>query len=547
MAPGCRQRLIAPWLWPGLITATLLLALFITLLSDLGRHATSLDWTQWWRDPYWRGVIRFTLQQALLSTLLSLLPAIPVARALARRRFWGRRGLLQLLSLSLVLPAVVVIFGLITVTGRQGWLARLGAWIGISYSGSLYGLHGLVLVHVFFNLPLATRWLLQTLNSLPQAHYQLAQQLGMSAAQRFRWLEWPRLRWQLCSVAGLIFSLCFNSLTSGLILGGGPQATSLAVAIYQSFTEEGSLGEALPLVLLQISCCLGVYVVGQRLAENHPAIMTIDAEPYWAPDPQDNGYRRCWDGLWILSLLLLLLLPLLAVVIQGCNKMLFQALAQPHLWRALGCSLSLGGGAALLAVTLAYSLLWSSSRLQQRHSLRCSRGLLLSGILISLLPPLVLATTLLHLFHAIDIPGVIWGLIGMINGLIALPYALKILTAPLYDVVRQSDQLCQGLGIQGFNRWRLIDGPLLCRPLALALALTTVLSLGEVGIMALFGQEAGTTLALYLYQQLGAYRGDEAAVTALLLLLCCWGLLRVADSLSTSRQLLDGSEPIGVN
>jgi thiamine transport system permease protein len=523
---------MAPWLWPGLLTATLLLMLFMTLLSVLGRYSTGVDWRQGWGDPYWRGVVSFTLKQALLSTLLSLFPAIPVALALARRRFWGRRGLLQLLSLSPVLPAVVVIFGLITVTGRQGWLAQLSAWMGLSYSTSLYGLHGLVLVHVFFNLPLATRWLLQTLSALPQAHYRLAQQLRMSAHQRFRWLEWPRLRWQLCSVAGLIFSLCCNSFTTGLILGGGPQTTPLAVAIYQSFNEEGSLGQAIPWVLLQISCCLGVYAVGQHLAATHTAIMTIDPAPYWDQDPQDNGYRRCWDGVWILSLVLLLLLPLLAVVVQGCNRMLFRALAQPLLWRALGCSLAIGGSAALLAVTLACLLLWSSSRLQQRHSLCGSRGLLLSGTLISLLPPVVLATSLLQLFHAIDIPGVMWGLISVINGLIALPYALKILTAPLYDVVRQTEHLCQGLGIQGFNRWRLIDGPLVCRPLALALALTTVLSLGEVGIMTLFGQEAGTTLALHLYQQLGAYRGDEAAVTALLLLLCCWGLLRVSDVLS---------------
>jgi thiamine transport system permease protein len=514
----------------------LLLTLFLTLLAVLGSHATPLAWANWWRDPYWRGVIRFTLQQALLSTLLSLLPAIPLAQALARRRFWGRRGLLQLLSLSLVLPAVVAIFGLITVYGRQGWLAQLAAWFGISYQGSLYGLSGLVLVHVFFNLPLATRWLLQTLNSLPQAHYRLAQQLGMSSRQRFRLLEWPRLRWQLGSVAGLIFSLCFSSFTSGLILGGGPQATPLALAIYQSFAEEGSLGEALPLVLLQIGCCLGITMVGQRFAKSQPALMTIDVETYWDRDPQDNGYRRCWDGLWILGLLVLLLLPLLAVVIQGCNAMLLQALWQPHLWRALGYSLSLGGSAALLAVTLACLLLWSSGRLQQRHSLRCSHWLLLSGSLISLLPPLVLATTLLQLFYAINSPGVTWGLIGVINGLIALPYALKTLTAPLYDVIRQSDQLCQGLGIQGYNRWRLIDGPLLCRPLALALSLTTVLSLGEVGILALFGQEKGQTLSLYLYQQLGAYRSDEAAVTALLLLLCCWGLLMVADLLSQSHR-----------
>jgi len=35
----------------------------------------------------------FTLKQAFLSAVLSVLLAIPLARALARRRFWGRDAL----------------------------------------------------------------------------------------------------------------------------------------------------------------------------------------------------------------------------------------------------------------------------------------------------------------------------------------------------------------------------------------------------------------------------------------------------------------------
>jgi thiamine transport system permease protein len=70
-------------------------------------------------------VLGFSLWQALLSTLLSLGLAIPVASALARRRFTGRRLLLKLFGLSLVLPVIIAIFGMVAVHGRQGWLPQL--------------------------------------------------------------------------------------------------------------------------------------------------------------------------------------------------------------------------------------------------------------------------------------------------------------------------------------------------------------------------------------------------------------------------------------
>ncbi|RUX40360.1 thiamine/thiamine pyrophosphate ABC transporter permease ThiP, partial [Mesorhizobium sp. M4A.F.Ca.ET.050.02.1.1] len=64
-------------------------------------------------DPYILRVVRFTLWQALLSTLLSVVPALFVARALSRHPLFPGRGLiLQLFALPLALPAIVAALGI---------------------------------------------------------------------------------------------------------------------------------------------------------------------------------------------------------------------------------------------------------------------------------------------------------------------------------------------------------------------------------------------------------------------------------------------------
>ncbi|MDN7208896.1 thiamine/thiamine pyrophosphate ABC transporter permease ThiP, partial [Klebsiella pneumoniae] len=47
----------------------------------------------------------------------------------------------------------------------------------------------------------------------------------------------------------------------------------------------------------------------------------------------------------------------------------------------------------------------------------------------------------------------------------------------------------------------------------------------------LFGNEAFRTLPFYLYQQIGAYRSQDGAVTALLLLLLCFLLFTLIEKL----------------
>ncbi|WP_052711327.1 ABC transporter permease family protein [Elstera litoralis] len=124
------------------------LALGIGTGAGLGESFIAL-----WGDPYLRRVLGFTVAQAGLSTLLAVLGAIPIARALARRpAFPGRGLLLHLLAVPLLLPALVGVLALVTLYGQQGWAAQLVRAFG-GEMPPLYGLGGILLAHVFSIYP----------------------------------------------------------------------------------------------------------------------------------------------------------------------------------------------------------------------------------------------------------------------------------------------------------------------------------------------------------------------------------------------------------
>ena len=186
-------------------------------------------------DAYLGRIVRFTLWQAALSTLLSVAPAILVARALSRHpSFPGRSLILGLFAVPLSLPAIVAALGVLALWGRAGLFAPLMAWLSGGDWPGIYGLAGILVAHVFFNLPLAARLLLEALEAVPLDHWRLSAQLGMGARASFRLIEWPAMRAALPGVAALVFMLCVTSFTIVLMLGGGPAATTLEVAIYQA-------------------------------------------------------------------------------------------------------------------------------------------------------------------------------------------------------------------------------------------------------------------------------------------------------------------------
>lgn len=524
-----RQPVIPGWLLPGLTAAFIMVAVALAAFFALWLNAPAASWLPLLQDSYLWHVVRFSFWQAFLSAVLSVTPAIFLARALYRRRFPGRAALLRLCAMTLILPVLVAVFGILSVYGRQGWLAGLFHAAGWEWTFSPYGLQGILLAHIFFNMPMATRLLLQALEQIPGEQRQIAAQLGMRGRDFFRLVEWPWLRRQIPPVAALIFMLCFASFATVLSLGGGPQATTIELAIYQALNFDYDPGRAAMLAVLQMICCLGLVLLSQRLSK---AIAVGHSQLSGWRDPDDRLWSRIADTTLIILALLLLLPPIFAVIIDGLNRNVLDVLAQPVMWHALWTSLRIALSAGVLCVILTLMLLWSSRELRIRNHALAGQAMELSGMLILAMPGIVLATGFfLLLNNTVGLPESADGIVIFTNALMAIPYALKVLETPMRDLTARYNTLCQSLGLSGFTRLRIVELRALKRPVAQALAFACVLSIGDFGVVALFGNETFRTLPYYLYQQIGAYRSQDGAVTALLLLILCFLLFTVIEKL----------------
>jgi len=212
------------------------------------------------KDDYLHQVIAFSVGQAFLSALLSSIIGI----------------ILRIFSLTFVLPALLAIFGLIGIYGTAGWLTQVLQTLGISWKPSIYGLSGILIAHLFFNIPLAARMSLQALQSVPTEQHQLAAQLNIKGFTFFHLIEWPYLKSQIVSAFVLIFMLCFTSFTIVLALGGGPQNSTLEVAIYQAIFFEFDLPKAALFALVQFAFCFALFSLSQ----------------YWAKAPETQISQR---------------------------------------------------------------------------------------------------------------------------------------------------------------------------------------------------------------------------------------------------------------
>lgn len=518
------------WRTPGIIASLLILCVIGAALAALLSAAPLPALGGMLADRYLQHVVAFSLGQALLSALLSVAFALPVARALFRRDFFGKTLLLRLCSMTLILPVLVAVFGLLSIYGREGGVSYLCRIVGIDYQFSPYGLAGILLAHVFFNLPLASRLLLQGLQQIPSEQRQLADQLAMRGWNLFKYLEWPWLKRQLVPAFVLIFMLCFTSFATVLTLGGGPQATTLELAIFQALSFDYDPGRAALLALLQMFCCATLIVISQKFT------------PYRT---HNVSYRHSWQPVIIsrwsalidytaISLLCLLILPpLIAVVFTGIGPQTLSALHDPALWYAVSLSLEIALAAGLVSIVLTMMLLWTAREYRLQGVGYWANYFEGISLIILAVPSIVLATGgFLLLNNTVGLPDTPAMLVIIVNALMAMPYASKLLESPMRDIASQYGSLCRSLDLTGWQRIRRIELIALRQPILQAFAFSALLSIGDFGVIALFGSQDFQTLPFYLYQQIGAYRSSQAAVTALLLLIICFVLFAVIEKLA---------------
>lgn len=483
--------------------AALILATLAAVASGAaGGGLSSADWA----------AVRFTVLQAGLSALISAALAVPVARALARRRFVGRRVVIALLGAPFILPVIVAIFGLLEVFGRGGLISQALGLFGLEPI-RIYGLHGVVLAHVFFNLPLATRLILQAWQEVPAERFRLAAGLGLTRGAMFRLIEVPMLARVLPGVLAVIFAVCLTSFAVALTLGGGPRATTIELAIYQALAFDFNLGRAAWLGLLQLVLTASAAVLALSLAREGAFGAGLDRETRrWDAGAMD------WPVIALAAVFLLL--PMGAVVVSGLAGL---AHVPVSVFKAAG--VSLGVAFASTALLLALALPMAAAVATGR-----ARAVEVAGLFGLAASPLVIGTGLFILLRPVIAPQVLaLPVTALVNALMALPFALRILVPAARDTVARFGRLGLSLDMsRGAFFWRVLVARM--RPqIGFAAGLGAALSMGDLGVIALFASTDAATLPLQIYRLMGAYRMEAAAGGVLVLLVLSFGVFWLCD------------------
>ena len=205
-----------------------------------------------------------SLRVAVLATLLNAILGVPLAWALARRRFPGRAVVDLLVTVPLILPPTVTGYYLIVLFGRRGWLgAPLYQLTGWSVAFTWYAA---VLAATIMALPLLVRTAKAAFESVDRDLERAAYTLGRSELRTALEVTLPLARNGILAALVLAFARALGEFGATLMLAGnipGKTAT-VPLAIYTAVqTGEDTVALVLVGILTVLSCL--VIVAANRL------------------------------------------------------------------------------------------------------------------------------------------------------------------------------------------------------------------------------------------------------------------------------------------
>ena len=501
---------------PAFISISLLLFMIggaITALLIETQFSNSLNEI---KDGYTRYVVIFTMWQAFLSTAITLFLSILIARALHRRRkFFGRSILLNMFSIAFILPSIVLVLGIAVIHGKNGWVNNILENFGFSFGYYLYGMFGVLLGHVAFSMPLAIRVILGRLDSIPPEIWRVSSQLGLSSTHIFKLVEWPILKTNLVGLTALIYMMCFTSFVIVLALGGGPFITTIEVAIYQALKFDFDINKAVILSIFQLVICLILLLLASKFSLFSIFTSSKKREIY-RPDCISRT-SKIIDFILISLAFIIIILPLFGIIFSGLDTKYIELLYSKEFWSSFSTSIYLAIASGLCSLIISAGIITACFRMKYIFGLKeLSEKFSYIANLSLLTPPFIFATGLFILINnMVDIYRAAPYLIVLTNSLMALPFVMSVVYNSAMGLTDRENWLCQNLGINGWNFFKIIYWQHLKKAASYAFSLGTAMSWGDLSIIALFGNKNLITLPYLLYQKMSSYRIGEASLIAL--------------------------------
>lgn len=197
-----------------------------------------------------------------LNTVLGILTAL----LLVRGRFRGKAVIEAIIDLPFAVSPVVVGLALILLYGRQGWFGDELAEAGVRV---IFSVPGIVLATVFVSLPFVVREVAPVLREIGTDAEQAAQTLGASAAQTFRRITLPAIRWGVVygvvlSTARAIGEFGAVSVVSGKVSGETETMTLLVEKRFTNFDLAGAYAASTLLALIALATLLAMTLLDRK-------------------------------------------------------------------------------------------------------------------------------------------------------------------------------------------------------------------------------------------------------------------------------------------
>ncbi len=489
-------------------------------------------------QPDIRHVLWFTTWQALASTALTLLLALPAAFVFARLDFPGKQVLRAVVTVPFVLPTVVAGSAFLALVGHGGLLDQL--W-GVRLDTTVWAI---LLAHVFFNYAVVVRTVGGLWAQLDPRQEEAARMLGASPFAAWRKVTLPALAPAVAAAALMVFLFTFTSFGVVQILGG-PTFSTLEVEIYRQTSEVFDLTTAAVLTLVQfaaVGAILGVHAWTVRRRES--ALRLVDPR-LTARRPRGTGQRALLAGV-LATVALLLVLPLAVLVRRSLDAPGFgyyRALTRTDggtflvapvhaVWTSLQYAVAATAIAVLIGALAAAALA------------RRDAGRLVRGFDALLMLPLgVSAVTVgFGFLIALDKPPLdlrqSWILVPLAQALVGAPFVVRTMLPVLRAVDTRLREAAAVLGASPWRVWREIDLPLVRRALLVAAGFAFAVSLGEFGATVFIARPDNPTLPVAVARLLsrpGDLNYGQAMALSTILMVVCAAALLLLERLRTDR------------
>jgi thiamine transport system permease protein len=533
--PSGLQSLTRKLLWT--IPLTFIAVLFYWPIAKITSSGFSGDWLATLSEPKTLEVIWFTLWQAAVSTLVTLVIAIPGAYLLYRKSFPGQGIVKALITVPFVLPSIVVAVGFTVFRNVHDFWIDLGLTF---LSDPIYWIIG---AHVFVNYSIAVRTIGGVWATMDSEIEEAAELDGAGRLKTFLSVSLPQLRPAILSAAALVFLFSVTSFGIVLVLGGGKIQT-IETAIYFSATQFLDLEAAAALVLIQTLITVAAFLVGSSLANG-----TVGLEQFYEGSPKPRVDLRDLPATLTTAVIVvgLLVMPMLLVLVEafkvgdGLGLQNFLNLSTRGARDLLNISVVDAAGNSIRNMVVAAVVAFVLGTLISWLLVRTKQKLLDLVFLVPLgLSSVVLGFGFLVSFGADWLPlRSSWLIVPLAQALIALPMVIRLVYPALVSIGNEPIEQASLDGASSFQIWRFIESGMIKGVLLTALGYAAIISVGEFGASSFlaYGSE-GTipTLLFRLIARPGEQNYGMAMAVSAILIAFVWAVMLLLNRYSKARQ-----------